>query len=89
MSYSRWGSRGSGYWYTYWCVQPSGKKETKDNALFEICDVCVFTAKQLRNNMKECIDNVAIKDRTVKKELLQELKIYMNEFLYDVEKKYS
>jgi hypothetical protein len=89
MSYSRWGSRDSGYWYTYWCVQAPGVKETKDNALFTVFEICSFTAKQLRNDMEKCIDNVAIKDRVAKKEFLQELKIYMNEFLRDVEKKYS
>lgn len=89
MSYSRWGSRGSGHWYTFWCVQAPGVKETKDNALFTVFEICSFTAKQLRNDIEKCIRVIANKDRVSEKKLLDELKIYMNEFLADVKNKYS
>jgi len=89
MAYSRWGNGNSEHWYTYWCVQPNGTEETKDNAIFEICGVCSFTAKQLKNDIKKCIDTVASKDITANKKLLKELKIYMNEFLFDIEKEYT
>ena len=102
MSYSRWGSRGTGHWYTFWSVvDANGKesKETKDNALFVVFTVQVFTAKQLRDNMKRCIAIVANKDKTLKlkhtinqtaskEDKLNELKVYMNEFLKDVDNKY-
>lgn len=88
MSYSRWGGRGTGHWYTYWCTQPDGKKETKDNALFEICGVCSFTSKQLKDNIERCMRIVAKKDKVSEGKLL-ELKVYMNKFLRDVEKEYS
>jgi hypothetical protein len=88
MSYSKWGSRGTGHWYTFWCVQSNGKKETKNNALFEICGVCSFTAKHLRDDIEKCIRIVAKKNKVSKKKLL-ELKIYMDEFLKDVDNKYS
>jgi hypothetical protein len=88
MSYSRWGSRGSGYWYTFWCVQASGVKETKDNALFTVFEICSFTAKQLRDDMEKCIRTVGKKDKVSEGKLL-ELKIYMNEFLKDVDNAYS
>lgn len=103
MSYSRWGSKGTGHWYTFWCkVDANGKarEETKDNALFVVFSVHSFTAKQLRDNMEECISVVENKDKTLKfkhtitpeafkKEALNELKTYMNEFLEDVNNKYS
>jgi hypothetical protein len=103
MSYSRWGSRGTGHWYTFWCaVGADGKarEETKDNALFVIFSVQSFTAKQLRDNMEKCIAIVESKDKTLKlkhtinpiaekKDRLDELKIYMNEFLKDIDNKYS
>lgn len=88
MSYSRWGSRGSGYWYTFWCVQAPGVKETKNNALFTVFEICSFTAKQLRDDIEKCICIVAKKDK-VSGEKLLELKIYMNEFLEDINNKYS
>jgi len=97
MSYSRWGSgtgtsytrECSGHWYAYWRVQPNKIKETEDNALFEICGVCSFTAKQLRDDTEKCIDIVASKDITANKKLLNELKICINKFLFDVKRKYS
>lgn len=87
MSYSRWGSRGSGFWYTYWCVPPDGVKETKDNAIFVICTVTQFTAKELRENMDICIQKVAILVSDLECSSLPELRIYMKEFLIDVNEK--
>jgi hypothetical protein len=89
MSYSRWGSRGSGYWYTFWCVQPKGKKETRDNAVFEICTLANFTAKQLRNNMDKCIKKVQKLDESADNGKFMELRVYMNEFLNDVNCEYN
>lgn len=103
MSYSKWGSRGSGHWYTFWCIVDANgkvKKETKDNALFVVFGVQSFTAKQLRDNMEKCIASVGSRDKTLeskytinplasKKNRLDELKIYMDEFLKDVDNKYS
>ena len=103
MSYSRWGGKGTGHWYTYWCIQPKDTKETEDNAIFEICGVCSFTAKQLRDDMERCIGIVANKDKTLdlkfkfrhcsnpkacKKDRLDELKGYMDDFLNDIKDKY-
>ena len=89
MSYSRWGSRGSGHWYTYWCVQPPGGEETFDNALFDVCMVKTFTAKELRTNIDNCLSIIAKKDSKANKEKLNELKTYMQEFLIDVNKHYN
>ena len=99
MAYSRWGNRGTGHWYTYWCIQPKGIKETRDNAIFEICGVCSFTAKQLRDDIEKCINVVADKDKRLefkrnfnpeasKRDRLNELKTYISEFLFDIEEKY-
>ena len=87
MSYSRWGSGESGYWYTYWHVQEA-KTETRDSALLDICCVCMFTAKDLRDGIELCLDIIAKKDSSADKNKLDELRIYISEFLKDVDKKY-
>ena len=51
MSYSRWGQS---RWYTFWCVQ-NEKTENRDTAIFEICSVINFTAKELRHDMDKCV----------------------------------
>lgn len=88
MSYSRWGSRGSGHWYTYWFAQDD-EIETRDNALFDICGVVMFTAKDLRNDVESCLNIVAKKDSLADKDKLDELRIYISEFLEDVDKTYQ
>ena len=80
MSYSRWGSRGSGHWYTYWCVQDEST-ENRETAIFDVYSVCSFTAGELRNDMDSCMAKA--------KELspdgdTDELLIYANEFLADI-----
>jgi len=89
MSYSRWGSRGSGHWYTYWCVHPSNEIETKDNAIFEICGVVQLSAKQIRDDIDKCIERVSQKDDSATPAKLEELKIYMSEFIQDVDIEYK
>ena len=88
MSYSRWGGRGSGYWYTFWCVPPGDEIETRDNALFSICSVCTFTAKDLRDDIFACLNVVAKKDSLADKDKLDELRIYISEFLEDIDREY-
>jgi len=89
MSYSRWGSRGSGYWYTYWLVHPEDEEETADNAFFEICSVATFTAKDLRDDIDSCIATVSKNWKAAHPRHLDELRVYMSEFLADVDKKYK
>ncbi len=84
MSYSRWGSRGSGHWYTYWCVQDK-ETENRDTAIFDICTVVSFTAKQLRDDMDGCMDEVRKRDSTGD---IEELRQYATEFLADVDRVY-
>ena len=88
MSYSRWGSKGSGHWYTFWSMPNQKEEETRDNATFEICCLATFTAKDLRDDMDECIKTVAIKDRTATKKKLKELRTYMDHFLREVDEEY-
>ena len=85
MAYSRWGGRGSGHWYTYWCGHPSDEQETKDNAWFDICGLCQFTAKDLGDDIESCLKVVAKKDSFTDEEKLNELRTYIAEFLKDVE----
>ena len=80
MSYSRWGSSGSGHWYTYWCAQPD-ETENRDTAIFEICAVASFTAKQLRDNLSSCMAKVRKIDSEGD---ISELCKYIAEFLYDI-----
>lgn len=89
MSYSRWGSRGSGYWYTYWSCQLGQIEETRDNAIFEICLVCSFTAKELRDNMDKCLKTVEKLEPKASTEQLDELRDYMGEFIIDINKEYK
>ncbi len=90
MSYSRWiQSR----WYTFWCVQDE-LTENRDTAIFEICAVISFTAKELRNNKDECLKKVEkIENQNsinkVSKQELNELRTYMDLFLSDVDKEYN
>jgi len=84
MSYSRWiGST----WYTFWSAQ-SDETENRDTAVFEICAVCSFTAKELRNDMDKCISIVKRLQENVEETELDELRIYMFRFLKDVNDEY-
>jgi hypothetical protein len=87
MSYSRWtNSR----WYTFWCA-PCGEPETKDNAVFTIMGVISFTAKELRDNLDDCMDKVAALEVGNNCDPLDiaELKVYAMRFLRDVDLEYS
>ena len=88
MSYSRWGSRGSGHWYTYWCAPYGNGKETRDNAMFEICTVYGFKAKELRDDIEGCLQLINGKNVGATPEKLAELRIYMEEFLAEVDEEY-
>lgn len=83
MAYSRWVTSD---WYTFWCAHPRNSRETRLTAIFEICGVCQFTAKQLRDNIDECVkEAMEITDYEYDEE---ELKGYMKAFLADVDEKY-
>ena len=84
MSYSRWGGRGSGYWYTFWLVQAK-VTENRDTAIFAVCTTACFTAKELREDMDGCLRKV--KEFSPDGDT-DELKIYMTEFLADVDAEY-
>lgn len=84
MSYSRWGNS---TWYTFWMVQ-NPRTENGDTAIFCICGVCTFTAKELRNNMRKCIDTLRDKNKEYTVEELNELKVYIFRFLNDVNNDY-
>ena len=88
MSYSRWGGGGSGHWYTYWHTHPKEEEENRDNALFSVCGVAMFKAKDLRDNIDSCLSVVRKKDGCTDKVKLAELKEYMLEFLVDVDRDY-
>ena len=56
MSYSRWGSS---VWYTYWCAHGGASADDKrDEQLFDICTVKMFTYKELKDDIDGCIDKV-------------------------------
>jgi hypothetical protein len=85
MSYSRWGGRGSGFWYTYWRCASDEAEENRDTALFDICSVVAFTAKDLREDLKSCL---AIAAKKAPDGDIHELKSYVKEFLGDVDLAY-
>lgn len=82
MSYSRWSDS---YWYTFWCVAYEGTVENRDTAIFSICAVIDFTSKQLRENLDRCIKEVQKLETDGD---IEELKLYINRFLKDVDEKY-
>ena len=91
MAYSRWGGKGSGYWYTYWRYIENTNKQKE---IFEISCLISFTYKELKEDIEKCLDIVYDKDLIKKdfftsKNLLNELKIYMVKFLNDVENFYK
>ena len=88
MSYSRWGDRGSGYWYTFWSANPNKDGENYDNAVFEVCMIKAFTAKELRGGIDRCLNVIDNLDPKAGSEKLEELGAYMNEFLNDVDNEY-
>lgn len=81
MSYSRWITS---YWYTFWCSQDP-ITENRDTAIFDICDVCSFTSKELRDDIDGCLRKVGDLDPDGD---LDELLIYINRFLADVNESY-
>ena len=84
MSYSRWGTRGSGRWYTYWMAQDDAT-ENRDTAVFDVCTVANFTAKELRDDMAGCMAKVHEIDPEGDTD---ELRIYATEFLADIDAAY-
>ena len=85
MSYSRFGGRGSGHWYTFWCAQDE-RTESRDTAIFEVYGVAQFAAKELRENMLQCMQKVKEIDPHGD---VVELAIYAKEFLSDVDMRYT
>lgn len=81
MSYSRWGGSD---WYTYWQVQDKAT-EDRDTAIFTICAVTSFTAKELRDDMDACMEKVAAEDTAGD---IDELRGYAREFLADIDSEY-
>ena len=85
MSYSRWSNS---HWYTFHCVQPCNVEETKDNAIFEVCGVHQFSAKELREDLKGCIDIVKKLDGSATNADFDELKGYMEMFIKNIDSGY-
>lgn len=89
MAYSRWLDS---YFYTYWCVHPSGEQETRDNAIFEVCSVARFSAKQLRDDIEACVQeavrNCEGYDWSPDERDVDDLRSCMKEFLRDIDSEY-
>lgn len=83
MIYSDWDNS---HWLCFWNDPKHGIAENKDNAIFGICGCYAFTAKQLRDNMKWCMDQVDDFDREGD---VNELQGYAEQFLKDVNEKYK
>lgn len=81
MSYSRWSNS---EWYTFWCCPPDDSKENRDTAIFEVCGVIQFSAKDLRDDIEKCIAKAVEIQPSDSDELME----YMNDFLHDVDNDY-
>jgi hypothetical protein len=97
MSYSRWGSS---VWYTYWCAHGGASADDKrDEQLFDICTVKMFTYKELKDDIDGCIDKVReIVDTAnatnegstqITADEYKELQGYMESFMADIEKEFN
>jgi len=90
MSYSRWSNS---KWYTYWCVAPERTIEDRDNAIFSICSTMDFSAKQIREDINDCLALVANYANSEYGELtsehIDELGGYMVDFLIEVDLEYQ
>jgi hypothetical protein len=86
MSYSRWGNS---RWYTYWCVHPTDSVEDIDNAIFKVCGVLQFSAKELRADITGCAKKAADIDGAETLGEIKELEGYMKGFLDDVDANYA
>ncbi len=88
MAYSRWVCS---YFYTFWGGQ--AEQQTKDTAVFEICPITSFTAKQVRDDMEACVADVRRKCSSTEKPPdefdIIELRACMMEFLEDVDRHYQ
>ena len=90
MSYSRWGS--SSIWYTYWCSGAIGDDDKRDEQLFDICSVMMFTYRELKDDISGCIDKVKDSEDapiTNSENDYKELQGYMESFMADVEEQYN
>lgn len=79
MSYSRWSNS---HWYTYWFARESNER---DEQIFEICALCCFTYKQIKENFETCISEVREKDPKATDKQIEELRGYIKEWIYAVE----
>jgi len=84
MSYSRWTNSD---WYTIWCVQDDAT-ENRDTALFQIVCCATFTAKQLREDLKSCLDRACDPSQYDRLVSRSQLEGFVAEFLEDVDAKY-
>ena len=87
MSYSRW--TGTSVWYTFWNFGRADETvpEDRDNAVFTVCAVADFTAKQLRDDMETCIAKV-VEIEPHNSSSLEALRECMRRFLVDVDARY-
>lgn len=87
MAYSRWGGS---RWFTFWSCRDD---ENCDNAIFSVCGVIDIEASEIRSNLSECIDRVCSIEELMFNPVSEleksELRVYMEEFLLDVDVKYS
>lgn len=84
MAYSRWITS---EWYTFWCSMGEAiGLETRDNAVFCICALCTFTAKELRDDIDGCLEKA---HELQPDSDIEELRGYMGLFLADVDKEYA
>ena len=81
MSYSRWSNS---VFYTYYFASES---LIRDEQLFDVCAIKMFTYKELKDNLQGCLDGLKA-DQCVEatQKEMDELKGYMLEFIDDVEK---
>ena len=82
MSYSRWDvSR----WYTYWSCNSD---DTRDKQVFQICGTAWFYYEDLKEDIERCLALAMVREECTDMTDRDELKIYMQRFMGDVERSY-
>jgi hypothetical protein len=84
MSYSRWGDS---RWYTYWLA--SERAATKEREVFEICGVTNFTYYEIKHDQDRVLDEVRMKDPDASDDEIEELRVYMKQFLVAIDAYYE
>lgn len=90
MAYRRWSHS---FWYAFWAIAEHGVTENADNAILEVMPYTRFEARQLRDDLERCVNDVvgccSARGQKPSKKDLEDLRDAMREFIADVDDEYD